>query len=167
LANNRGKEFENQIKTQLSIIPDVSLDRVRDSTVGYLGNVNICDFICYKYPYEFYIECKAIHGNTLNFKGHIREKQWEGLLEKSKIKGVFAGILCWFIKAEKTVYIPIEFLENEKQAGKKSINQKYIDTFIQMGEDLSDTDKIIELKGKKKRIFYKYDFNEFFERFGC
>ena len=112
MAVNRGKQFEEEVEKCLRRVKGVSIDRIHDQTTGYVGSSNVCDFIVYKKPYLIYIECKSVHGNTLSihsipkpdkrgklhgFYGNISDKQWEGLLEKSKIDGVMAGVLCWWI----------------------------------------------------------------------
>ena len=149
MGTNRGKQFEAIIKSVASKSPDVSIDRLIDPTMGYVGIANICDFILYKYPYEYYLECKAITKNTLNYKGHISQTQWDGLLEKSKIPGVMAGILVWFIDWDKTLFIPIQYLEESRLKGDKSFNIKSSDI------------KHFVLMGKKKRVFFDYDFKSF------
>ena len=110
MSENRGKQFERVIREAFEKVPGVSIDRLHDQTNGFKGSQNICDFIVYKEPYEYYFECKSVHGRTLSihsiphtgkdgkvcgFYGNITDKQWGGLLEKSKIPGVFAGIICW------------------------------------------------------------------------
>lgn len=145
---SRGKQFEFVIKEAFEKIDGVSIDRLHDQTTGYKGSQNICDFIVYKEPYEYYIECKSVHGNTLPFS-NITETQWNGLLEKSKIEGVFAGVICWFVDKGVTLFIPIEVLELFKVIGKKSIRFDHFDR------------RIIEIKGKKKRVFFEYNMEEF------
>ena len=92
MSVNRGKQFEQQVKKALEKLPDTSVDRLIDPTAGFAGVGNISDFIVYNEPAQIYVECKAYHGNTLNFKA-IRPNQWKGLQEKSDIKGVHAGVL--------------------------------------------------------------------------
>jgi len=153
---NRGKQFEQRVREAFERIPEVSIDRLHDQTMGYAGGSNICDFIVYKKPYEYYIECKSVHGNTLPFS-NITETQWNGLLEKSKIKGVVAGILCWWIDHDVTYFIPIELLEDAKQVCQaKSLNVLHPHIHSEW----------IYIPGKKKRIFFDYDFSEFFDRAG-
>ena len=94
MAQNRGKQFELVVRRAFEKVSDVSIDRLNDNTAGFKGVAGICDFIVYRKPYEFYFECKSVHGNTLPFQ-NITETQWNGLLEKSKTKGVFAGVICW------------------------------------------------------------------------
>ena len=149
---NRGKKFEEVIKKSFLKVPNVSVDRLHDQMTGYkVTSANICDFIVYKKPYEYYIECKSVHGASLPFS-NITNNQWEGLLEKSKIKGVFAGVICWFVDKDVTLFIPIDELELEKQHGWKSIRY-----------DIKHNNGIVEITGKKKRVFFDYDMKQFFE----
>ena len=149
MAVNRGKPFEGVIKQSFLKVPNVSVDRLHDQTNGYLGGRNICDFIIYKKPYQYYIECKSVHGNTFPFR-NITDTQWNGLLEKSKIEGVFAGVICWWIDKDITLFIPIEELELEKQHGWKSIRY-----------DIEQGNGVVEIKGKKKRVFFDYNMKQF------
>ena len=90
MAVNRGKKFEEVVRKAFEKVPNVSIDRLHDQTTGFVGSQNICDFIVYKEPYEYYIECKSVHGNTLPFS-NITETQWNGLINKATIEGVFVG----------------------------------------------------------------------------
>ena len=147
---NRGKDFEKVIKEAFEKVPGVSIDRIHDQTNGFAGSANISDFIMYKYPYEYYIECKSVHGNTLPFS-NITKNQWEGLLEKSKIEGVFAGVICWWTQRDTTLFIPIQELQNLKDTGFKSIRYDTPNGYI------------TDIKGKKKRVFFDYDMEQFFK----
>lgn len=158
MAVNRGKRFEDVIRKSFERVEGVSIDRLNDNTAGFKGIAGICDFIVYKEPYEYYIECKSVHGNTLPFS-NITDTQWNGLLEKSKIEGVFAGVICWWVDKDITRFIPIQVLQMLKDDGKKSLNC-YWDSCV----DVYNTRyPIPEIKGKKKRIFFNYDMGEFLE----
>ena len=152
MSINRGKKFEEIIRKSFERVPNVSIDRLHDQTTGFKGSKNICDFIVYKEPYEYYIECKSVHGASLPFR-NITETQWEGLLEKSKIEGVFAGIICWWTDKDVTKFIPIQLLQSLSEHNVKSIPYN----FTLFGEDVLYT-----IKGKKKRVFFNYDMEEFF-----
>ena len=125
---------------------------------GYkVTSANICDFIVYKKPYEYYIECKSVHGNTLPFS-NITDNQWNGMLEKSKIPGVYAGVICWWIDKDVTKFIPIQVLESLKSHwNDKSIRYDKDASFIQDSKDIHP----IEIQGKKKRVFFEYDMDKF------
>lgn len=167
MAVNRGKKFEDVIRESFEKVPGVSIDRLHDQTTHYKGSTNICDFIVYREPYEYYFECKSIHGNTLSIYGNdpkrkygsISNAQWEGLLEKSQIDGVTAGVICWWIDKDKTVFIPIQTLKLMKTVGMKSVRYDAID------DCAGDTD-MIEIKGKKKRVFFEYDMENFLNEVG-
>jgi hypothetical protein len=148
MAENQGKKFENVIKESFLKVPNVSIDRLHDQTTGFKGSQNICDFIVYKEPYEYYIECKSIHGASLPFS-NITDTQWNGLLQKSQIEGVFAGVICWWIDKDVTKFIPIQALQWNKENGYRSIRFDHNGT------------SFIEIKGKKKRVFFDYDMEEF------
>lgn len=154
MGQGRGKEFEQCIREAFEKVPGVSIDRMHDQMTGFKGSQNICDFIVYKEPYEYYIECKSVRGASLPFT-NITDTQWNGLLEKSQIEGVFAGIICWWIDKDKTLFLPIQILEQIKKVGGKSIRYD-IDDFIGC---------VVEMKGKKKRVFFDYDMEEFFNGF--
>ena len=161
MGENRGKQFEDVIRKSFEKVSDVSIDRLHDQTTGFKGSQNICDFIVYKEPYEYYIECKSVHGASLPFS-NITDTQWSGLLEKSKIEGVFAGIIVWFVDKEVTKFIPIELLDVLRKSGDKSI--RFNSLFIGV-QTVAGFIPVVDLKGKKKRIFFEYDMEEFFNGF--
>lgn len=150
---NRGKQFETIIRKAFEKIPGVSIDRIHDQTTKFKGSTNISDFIVYKKPYQYYIECKSVHGNTLPFK-NISESQLEGLYKKSLINGVVAGVICWWIDKDETYFIPIWVIMDAIKVMKaKSLNIKHphiISSWIQ-------------ISGKKKRVLFDYDMNAFFK----
>lgn len=159
MATNRGKDFECVIRDAFSRVDNTSVVRLPDPTNGYLGIRNISDFIVYNYPYQYFIECKSVHGNTLNIHtnnprnkyGNISNNQWDGMLEVSKIHGVVAGVICWWVDFDVTKFIPILSLQDMRDEGLKSI--RYDDTEHYM----------IPITGVKKRIFFDYDMNTFFK----
>lgn len=121
--------------------------------MGYSGVNNPCDFIIYKYPNILFLECKAVHGNTLNFKSDIKKNQWDKLLKYSEVEGVNAGIVCWYIDWDITVFLPIEYLQYLKEQDYKSFNIK---------KDINKIPRVI-LDGKKQRIFFDYNLKKFLE----
>ena len=154
---NRGKDFEKIIRECFEQVPNTSVDRLHDQMNGFAGSANICDFIVYSSPHIYYIECKSVHGNTLSFS-NITKNQWQGMLEKSKIKGVIAGVLCWWVDKDVTKFIPIQFLQRAKEKGFVSIPLDYESKWI-----LNDFKyRPFDLVGKKKRVFFEYDMTNFF-----
>ena len=156
MSENRGKKFEFVIRRAFEKLPDVSIDRIQDQTTHWKGSKNICDFIVYRKPYQYYIECKSVHGNILSFT-NITDTQWSGLLKKSSIDGVVAGILCWWVDKDITRFIPIQALEMMKQDGWKSLSytwDEYLGSF-------APKYYFPLITGKKKRVFFDYDMEEF------
>lgn len=157
---NRGKDFEKVVKQAFEKVPHVSIDRIHDQTTGYKGSQNICDFIVYRDPNEFYIECKAVHGTRLPF-ANITDTQWNGLLEKSKIEGVYAGVLCWYIDYDCTYFFHIDYLAKHKANGHKSMPCPYLTN----SEDFSlhKPFERVPIRGVKRRIFFNYNMEEFLD----
>lgn len=145
MAVNRGKQFEGQVQEAFEKFKNISIDRMPDPMAGYKGVKNICDFQVYRRPLLYYIECKTTYENTLNFKSNITKTQWEGLLEKSLISGVIAGILVWYIKKDFTTFVPIQWLEELRRDGAKSLHYT-------VAKEIG-----FELSGKKKRVLFEYD----------
>lgn len=148
---SRGKQFEQVVKESFEKVEGCSIDRLHDQTTGYLGSSNICDFIVYKQPHQFYIECKTIHGNTFPLS-NLTDKQYQGLSEKAKIRGVIAGVLCWWVDKDVTRFIPIDTIQTLKANKFKSIRF-----------DMTQL-STIEIKGKKKRVFFDYDMEKFLKQ---
>ena len=167
MAENVGKKFERVVREAFERVPTASVDRLYDQTNGFKGGSNICDFIVYRKPYEYYIECKSVRGNTLSIHGtdpehrygNITNKQWESLLKKSRIPGVVAGILCWWIDKDVTLFIPIELLTFLREVkGFKSIRYDIGGVMVTW----NGTRKPIHIRGRKKRVFFEYDMKQFF-----
>ena len=148
-AENRGKDFEIVIRKGFEAVPHTTIERMPDPVQGYLGIRNKCDFFAYHYPYVYYLECKTVHSHRLPIS-NITFNQRTGLLEVGEVRGVIAGVICWFIPEDKTIFMPIQVIERMRLAGEKSIN-------IRKDWDID----FIEIHGKKKRVFYDYDFAEF------
>lgn len=145
---NRGKDFEQEIRNCLEPLPDVSFDRLPDPMAGYAGVHNICDFSMFNTPDMFYLECKCLYGNTLNYKSGIRKDQWDGMLEKSKIKRCVAGVCVWFIDYDLTVFVSIQDLVAHRESGAKSLN------ITDITSDNGVPHFIID--GIKKRVMFTY-----------
>lgn len=159
MSVNRGKQFEEQVRLGLEAVPDTNVVRLIDPQAGFAGVSNVCDFIAYRFPRQFMIECKSCYKNTLsihtnnpkNKYGAISNTQWEGLLEASKKKGVVAGVLIWYIDHDETIFVPIRILQQLRDEGEKSVNIK-------------DKTKLLGswiIPGKKRRVLFDYDFTSF------
>lgn len=145
--SNLGKRFEQIIGKAFEAYPSTSVDRIPDQTMRYKGRKNVSDFIVYRCPDLYYVECKTVHGNTLPFANIT---QFDALMEKTKIYGVQAGVLCWWVDKDVTRWLPIERLAICRAEGAKS---------IRFDDPLNDS-KIIT--GRKKKVFFTYDLSSFF-----
>lgn len=152
MAVNRGKQFEDLFRQGIEELDNISLDRFPDPMAGFLGVRNICDFGLYKCPFQYYIECKTLTGNTLNYKSAITENQWQGLQDKSKLQGVNAGVLVWYMSWDITVFVNIKDLTEHRAGGAKSLNIKDLH---------QDKVSYVELEGRKKKVFFDYNFKGF------
>ena len=171
MAESLGKKFERVIKEAFEGVDNVSVDRLNDQTNGFAGRANICDFIVYKQPCLYYIECKTVHGNTLSIHsndpkkkyGNITNNQWEEMLKKSHIYGVHAGVICWWVDHDITAYIPIQVLDELYKNGYKSISYEWDKKVIDDDGEIWGVKQIKVVYGKKKRTFFDYDMERFFE----
>ena len=71
------------------------------------------------------------------------------MIEKSKIPGVFAGIICWWIDKDVTMFLPIKLLRSMYGRGWKSVSSDF------SGVDFNYYPIVVA--GKKKRVFFDYD----------
>ena len=147
MAVNRGKQFEEKVKSDFLKLPDTLVERLPDQVSGYKGSNNVCDFIVYHFPYCYYIECKTTHENTFALS---KLTQYEKLLERCGKRGVRSGVLIWFIKHDKVCYVPVETFRLIKKEGKKSVNIKML------GDEKY---RIIEIPSVKKRVFMDSDYS--------
>ena len=151
---NRGKQFEQKFYQDFCSIPNVSLDRIYDTQGRNLGVRNVCDFIGYKQPNIFYIECKTIKGNTFPFSNL---SQYEKLLTKVGIPGVRAGVIIWFYDPHSSVlYVPISTIKKMKEDGLKSFNIRHLEKY-------QNVYYYIDIPSTKKRVFMDSDYSCLFD----
>ena len=108
---NYGKKFEERFKLDwTNSIEDSCIIRLYDNTSGYLSISNISDFICYKQPNIFFIECKSHKGASIPFDDI---SQYNKLIQVAGIPGVRAGIVLWLYEKDK-VFLQLNYLQNGK-----------------------------------------------------
>lgn len=162
MSINRGKKFESVIQQSFEKVKKTAVVRLHDQTTGYVGSKNPCDFLIYHKPCLYAIECKSVHKNTFSIHsnnpkkkyGLITNYQWESLMQVSSVKGVHAGVIIWFIDKDVTLFIPISVLDMCYKQGWKSIN--YV-----KAQSMRD---VIQIKGRKKRVFFDYNMRLFFKQ---
>lgn len=117
-----GKKAEQKLKLWLDKPEEgYSFDRVPDQLGGLYGGRNICDFICFKSPYMFYIESKATEHDRFEFS-RISETQYSGLMKKSTIKNCFGLVVVLFTSYQRCFIFKIEDIDELVKSGKKSVN---------------------------------------------
>lgn len=145
---NKGKKFESIFKECVDKLDNTYCLRLYDTTNGFTGITNPCDYIVYRNKILYLCELKSTQGNTLNFKSMIRENQWEGLSKASSIGGIVGYVICWYVDKQVTKAYNIVELKNLKLAGNKSVR--------------FDDDNGIIIPCKVKRVFCNYDFSSLF-----
>lgn len=158
MNDNLGKEAEHKIKEWLDRPEDgYSFDRLFDQMNGFYGSKNICDFTCYRSPNFYYIESKATWNDRFDFS-MISDNQHDRLLEKSKIKGVYALVVVLFASYKRSFVFHIEDIDTLMQNDVKSLNIKKIDKWPQYF-------KYKEIKtipnNRKKHLDYTGDIEEY------
>lgn len=148
MAVNRGKDFEKKFKEDwIRTMPDSSIDRIYDVVSGKKTIKNVSDFIGFKKPNIFYLECKSTNENTFNF---AKLTQYDKLVKKVGIPGVRAGVVLWFIKHDRVLYVPISTVTKMKEDGLKSVNIRMID---------GSGYKFYDIPSVKLRVFLESDYS--------
>ena len=62
-------------------------------------------------------------------------------------------MLVWFVDHDYTVWVPIQVILGMRENGEKSLNWKRAQLM----------NRCIEVLGKKKRVFFDYDMEDFFD----
>ena len=121
-----GKKAEEKIEDWLEPQPGYDFNRIPDQMSGQYGSKNICDFDLYIYPHKYYIESKATWEDVFKFN-MLTPTQYTGLLEKSKISGVYGVVIVLFATYKRAFIIDINEIDRLNTSGKKSLNIKKMD----------------------------------------
>lgn len=140
-----GKKFEERFKLDWANSIGGIIVRLYDNTSGYLTISNVSDFICYKYPNIFFIECKSHKGASIPFTAI---SQYDKLIQISGTKGARSGVVLWLYEKDKVLYIPVKTIKQLKDLGEKSVGLRHIKQY-----------DIIEIPSEKLRVFMKSDYN--------
>lgn len=146
---NYGKQFEQKFKEDMLQIDGVDLLRLPDQFNGYKNSSNPCDFLVYKFPIKLYIELKCRYGNTFSLNDL---SQYDKLLMRDSIKGVFPLAIIWFIDYDKVIAFPISSIKKMRDDGLKSINIKTYSKY-----------EYFEIPSIKKRVFMDSDYKSLFQ----
>lgn len=122
IGSEIGKQAEKKIKEWLDRPQDgYSFDRLVDQMSGWYGSCNICDFICFKSPNQYYIESKATWNSRFDFS-MISYNQLSGLLDKSKIAHCYGVIIVLFATHKRAFMLDIREVHSLINNGTKSLN---------------------------------------------
>lgn len=146
---NIAKQFEKNIATQLRAIKDTYVYRLSD-LVNQFGVANPCDYFCFYKNTFFLLEMKTTELPSLPLK-NISDYQYISMLEASRKKGIKSYLIVWWYEKGITRAIPISVIKDIKETDKKSIRYDYHD------------DRIIDITGTKKKLYYDYDWGKFFK----
>lgn len=151
MAYSLGKKFEERVKKDWEeTLPNSLILRLADQQSGYYGqSSNPSDYIGFTNKKLFLIECKETKENTFNF---AKLTQYEKLVEYNKYDDTYPGLLLWFSKHDKVIWVNISEIVKMKNDGNKSINIKMLD----------DNKYIIhQIPAVKLRTFMRCDFTYF------
>lgn len=125
-----GKQAETKIKDWLDH-PErgYAFTRLYDQMTGfYQVSRNPCDFIVYKQPNVYYIESKALWGDRFDFI-NIQPHQMKGLMDKSKIPGVYGLVIVLFATYHRAFAFHATDINRLEESGVKSVNITKIDSW--------------------------------------
>ena len=114
---NYGKKFENNFKKGVG----KELVRLYDTTNGYAGVKNPCDFIYYKYPYQYLFELKSVKGDRFDFS-NITDNQKEQLDFYSHIQGCNPMVIVEFREHKQIYMIPWSTIKRTMKNNRQSLN---------------------------------------------
>lgn len=124
-----GKMFEEDFFENAKEFDSRALvTRLYDTTNGFRGVANPCDYIAATEYGTVFLELKTTIEASLSFN-NITENQWFQLSRAERCKFSLAGILVYFQKHEKIIWYPISTLEEIKRSGVKSVNPNFIEGY--------------------------------------
>ena len=98
-----GKRWEQDFKQSIN---EDSCIRLYDTTNGYAGVKNPCDFIYYIYPNQYMIELKSVKSKSFGFD-KITDYQWETMMKLDQEKGITSIFLVEFREEREAYIIPM------------------------------------------------------------
>lgn len=117
-----GKMFEEDFKKGAELCGnDARFSRLYDTTNGFRGVANPCDFIAATQYGTVYVELKTTQSSSLPFS-NISEYQWQELFIADRCKHALGGVLVYFTKHEMIKWYPMTQLTRLRNLGQKSIN---------------------------------------------
>lgn len=117
-----GKMFEEDFKKGTELCGnEARFSRLYDTTNGFRGVANPCDFIAATKYGTVYVELKTTQSSSLPFS-NISEHQWQELFITDRCKYALGGVLVYFPKHAMIKWYPMTQLTRLRNLGQKSIN---------------------------------------------
>lgn len=145
-----GKDFEDDFKNSFRDDQLDLLTRLYDTTNGFAGVKNPCDFILYNQPCQMDLELKVTHDKRLSFSD-VTQFQWESLTRRDQVSGIMAGLLICYYEEKRVFFVPMTVVNQVKDAGLKSIHFRDAERYG------------IELTMNMKRTHFTVDVDKFME----
>ena len=123
---NLGKKGETKLKEWLTH-PEEGFFcyRLKDQMSGFFASANMCDFLIYKYPHFYPIECKSTWADRFDFS-MLSETQHDELLAAGKVDGIVSYVLVLFASYKRAFLINIQDIEALEKQRIKSLNIKKV-----------------------------------------
>lgn len=118
-ATSPGKKWEDNFRKSMN----ESCIRLYDTTNGFAGVKNPCDFIYYLHPYQFLFELKSVGTHKLDFS-HITDNQWAQFSHFDHVKGANPIICLEFREFKECYAIPFHVIK-ELNKKRRSITKDY------------------------------------------
>lgn len=126
MAVSRGKQFEKVVEKYIKKIPGVLCERLHDVTSGYVNLNTPADYIVYKNPNFYFVECKTIHGASLPLVNLV---QYDRIISRIMgVNGAHGYFIVWFVDHAFTVVLSVDFITRYKafdNAFRPYINGEY------------------------------------------
>ena len=143
-----GKDFETAFKDSFRDDQLPLLTRLYDTTNGFAGVKNPCDFILYNQPNMMSLELKVTHQKRLPFSA-VSDHQWESLTVRDNLPGQMAGLLICYYEERRIFFVPMVVVNQVADKGLKSIHFKDCERYG------------IELTAFWKRTHFTLDIDKF------
>lgn len=168
MAVSRGKQFEKVVEKYIKSIPGVLCERLHDVTSGYLNLNTPADYIVYKYPNFYFVECKTVHGMSIPISNLV---QLDRINERIKgVTGSHGYFIVWFVDCAITLVLDVDFINRYIQEDesflpylsggkfKKSLNCMELLNICKNCEG----SKVYYPPQEYKRVFGTYNFSNLF-----
>jgi Recombination protein U. len=116
-----GKKWEDDFRKSFQGKSENRILRLYDTTNGFAGVANPCDFIVQGDYCTMYVELKSVDKTSLPFS-NITSNQWTQLTNKSHIRNVLAGICVQYRQSQRAYFVTMQTLNRLRKSGKKSLS---------------------------------------------